>query len=42
LIEVLVLAELLRQADAGLLTLADEVCVGPEDLVEPLGRFGDA
>jgi beta-lactamase class A len=37
LIEVLVLAELLRQADSGLLTLADEVFVGPEDLVEPRG-----
>ena len=28
------LAELLRQADSGLLSLADEVFVGPEDLVE--------
>jgi beta-lactamase class A len=34
LIKVLVLAELLRQADSGLLSLADEVFVGPEDLVE--------
>jgi beta-lactamase class A len=34
LIKVLVLAELLRQADSGLLSLADDVFVGPEDLVE--------
>ena len=39
MIEVLVLAELLRQADSGLLTLADEVFVGPEDLVEPRGTL---
>jgi beta-lactamase class A len=40
LIKVLVLAELLRQADSGLLSLADEVFVGPEDLVEPSGMRG--
>ena len=34
LIKVLVLAELLRQADSGLLSLEEEVFVGPEDLVE--------
>ncbi len=34
LIKVLVLAEILRQADSGSLSLAEEVCVGPGDLVE--------
>jgi len=34
LIKVLVLTELLRQADSGSLSLADEVLVGPGDLVE--------
>jgi beta-lactamase class A len=34
LIKVLVLAELLRQADSGSLSLAEEVLVGPGDLVE--------
>ena len=34
LIKVLVLVELLRQADSGSLSLAEEVLVGPEDLVE--------
>ena len=34
LIKVLVLAELLRRADSGSLSLAEEVCVGPGDLVE--------
>lgn len=34
LIKVLVLVELLRQADSGMVSLGEEVAVGPEDLVE--------
>ncbi len=40
LIKVLVLAELLRRADSGLVSLGEEVVVGPEDLVEDSEMLG--
>ncbi len=40
LIKVLVLAELLRQADAGLISLEEELVLWPEDLVEDSEMLG--
>ncbi len=40
LIKVLVLAELLRQADAGLVSLGEEMVLRPEDLVDDSEMLG--